>query len=76
MSEVKDPISVMPVKNKMCSFDLGLDPAGKPKRCPKAATMLINGKPFCDFHAEIRMIEACGRNTKIVRNGGELVSTG
>ncbi len=60
MSELKDPISVLPA-NDRCAFETGMDPAGRRLRCPKRATLKLNRVPLCDQHAEYQMTSTCGR---------------
>ncbi len=61
------PIKVRPTTSTLCSFIAGHDAAGRKVHCPKKPTMSLNGKPLCDQHAEIAMVEACGRNVTINR---------
>ncbi len=61
------PIKVRPTTSTLCSFIAKYDAAGRKVHCPKKPTMSLNGKPLCDQHAEIAMVEACGRNVTINR---------
>jgi len=64
---MSDPI-VRPVTDQRCVFQTGLDLVGRPVRCIRKATLSLDGKPLCDYHAELAMAAACGRNVKIERN--------
>lgn len=53
---MSDPI-VRSVTDKCCVY------------CPRKATLSLDSKPLCDYHAEITMTVACGRVVqKIVRS--------
>jgi len=57
-----------PAKNQKCVFEFGLDASGRARKCDKAATVVLEGKPLCDRHAELRMTVLCGRHTVIRRD--------
>ena len=50
-----------------CRYDTGFDREGDMPRCLKAATMRLEGIPYCARHAGKLMSAACGRKTRIER---------
>lgn len=58
---------VRPSDGTYCQAIIGLDPAGKRLLCPCKSTLHLNGKMHCDKHAELIMMEACGRPVTIER---------
>lgn len=67
--ETKPELKILPTHGP-CEFMMGLDAAGKPRRCGRDATMrILNQAPrdLCDRHAAMTMEAECGRSVEIKR---------
>jgi len=66
----KEPIKVLPAPaGSHCSFQVGLRPSGHPIHCPVGAVLKLDDRCYCQHHAELVMMQECGRNVRIQRGG-------
>lgn len=67
MESVKPDVLIYPALCMICNFETGRDCIGNARHCCKKATMVVKDIPLCDSHAELAMMQLCGRNVTIQR---------